>query len=62
MISPGINVNDNINALEIGICIMKPIMIVPNISNPNTPITSVAIKITKKLILCKYASRIIPIN
>ena len=48
MISPGINVNDNINALEIGICIMKPIMIVPNISNPNTPITSVAIKITKK--------------
>ena len=50
IISPGIKVNDSKNALEIGICIMNPIMIVPMISNARTPIINVVTKSIRKLI------------
>ena len=50
IISPGINVNDNKNALLIGICIMNPIMIVHTIYNNKTPNTSIPINNVKKLI------------
>ncbi len=53
MISPGINVKDSKNALDIGICIMNPIIIVPTISNPKTPIMKVTINKTKKFIFPK---------
>ena len=49
MISPGTNVNDNKNALLIGICIMNPIMIVPTISNNKTPNTSIPINNVKEI-------------
>ena len=61
MISPGINENENKNALEIGICVIKPITIVPTISNNNTPKRSVGTINTRKLILCLYASLTEPI-
>lgn len=50
IISPGIKVNDSKNALEIDICIMNPIMIVPMISNARTPIINVVTKSIRKLI------------
>ena len=50
IISPGINVNDNKNALLIGVCIINPIMIVHTISNNKTPNTSIPINNVKKLI------------
>ena len=45
-----VHVNDSKNALEIGICIMNPIMIVPMISNARTPIINVVTKSIRKLI------------
>lgn len=56
IISPGIKVNDNKKALLTGICIMKPIIIVPTISKNKTPITNVVTNNTAKLILLKYWS------
>ena len=53
IISPGIKVNDK-KALLTGICIMKPIIIVPTISKNKTPITNVVTNNTAKLILLKY--------
>lgn len=61
IISPGINVNDNKNALLAWIFIMKPIIIVPTISKNNTPITKVATNNIAKLILLKYRSLTNPI-
>ena len=61
IISPGINVNDNKNALLAWISIMKPIIIVPTISKNNTPIIKVATNNIAKLILLKYRSLTNPI-
>ena len=54
LIISGIKVNDNKKALLTGICIMKPIIIVPTISKNKTPITNVVTNNTAKLILLKY--------
>lgn len=61
-ISAGINNSDNVTDFVIGKLVIKPIIIVPVISNSKTPNTIVVINSTTKLIFLKYKSLTKPIR